>query len=114
MFGLLLRLTILAAVVFGVARGISRALRSRQRRRAEADIKRDLRAVVVGREAGVLDAADQDRLTRAIYARCRAEGIDVDDTPGSQGNHRESRDVGDIYMDRDTPDREAHHNERQV
>jgi len=79
MFGLLIRLVILFAAVFGLFFGVTRALRSAQQRKALKRIENDIKALKAGVAEGLYTKPEYDDLTRKIYEACEAQGIDVPD-----------------------------------
>ncbi len=80
---LLLRVAVLAGVVFGVFFGIAYARKSASQRRRIEEIRRDLLALKAGLENGVYDRPEFDALTAAIYQKCSEEGIDVPELAAS-------------------------------
>jgi hypothetical protein len=82
MFGLLIRLVILFAAIFGIFFGVTRALRSAQQRKALKKIEDDIKALKAGAAEGLYTKPEYDQLTRKIYEACEAQGIDVPDLDG--------------------------------
>ncbi|MDH5673585.1 MAG: hypothetical protein OEZ06_15630 [Myxococcales bacterium] len=81
MTGLLVRLVLLAAVLFGVAYGITRALRANAHGKEAKRIQAEIRALRAGIEAGLFTQEEYRQLITKIRVDCEREGIEVPDLP---------------------------------
>lgn len=81
MTGLLIRVVVLAAVVFGVAYGITRALRANAHGKEARRIQDEIRALRAGIEQGLFDQKEYEELAQKLKQDCAREGIDVPDLP---------------------------------
>jgi hypothetical protein len=73
---------VLAALVFGVAYGLTRAAKSRHHQRLLAELaeaKERLSALRLALSAGELSQREHDELSEGIYERCRERGVPLDD-----------------------------------
>ncbi len=81
MLGLIVRLGLLLAIVFGVAYGITRALRQNAHSKAAKRIQGDVRALKQGLEAGLYTVQEYRDFSDRIRVACKKEGIEVPDLP---------------------------------
>ena len=82
MTGLIVRLIIFFAVVFGVAYGATRAIKKVRHDRLlkEGDEARSrVLALREARDDGEISPQEYDQLTRDIYELCRQKGIDIEE-----------------------------------
>ncbi|MDD9934172.1 MAG: hypothetical protein OXT09_11245 [Myxococcales bacterium] len=81
MFGLIVRIVVLAALVFGVACGISRALKNRAQSAEHKRILAKIEELRRGLEAGLYTQDEYSKLRAELDAECREAGIDVPALP---------------------------------
>ena len=76
--GLLIRLVILGAAIFGISFGLSRAFRSRADKKLKASLERDLKAL---KQADTSDMWDEDfnrdALTEEIINKAKKLGLEI-------------------------------------
>ena len=76
--GLIIRLVILGAAIFGISFGLSRAFRSRADKKLKASLEEDLKAL---KQADVSDLWDEDfsrdALTEEIIKKAEKLGLEV-------------------------------------
>jgi len=79
MTALIIRLVLMAACVFGISYGVSKAFKSWRltNRGAIKGIQRELLALREGRKRGLYDDDEFDHLTQQIHAKCEAAGIEI-------------------------------------
>jgi hypothetical protein len=93
---LFVRVVVLAALVFGVAYGLTRAARSRQQQRLLAELaeaKERLSALRHALSGGDLSQREHDELAERIYERCRECGVPLDDDPPAGAERRKEIDA---------------------
>ena len=81
MFGLVIRLVLLAAVVFGVVYGITRARRANAHGKEAKRIQAEIRALRVGIDEDLYTDEEYARMIEQIEQDCRREGIEIPDLP---------------------------------
>ena len=75
---MIIRLIILAAMVFGVFFGVSRTFRSRADKKLKASLERDLNALKAADASDMWDENfDRDELSRAIIKKAERLGLDI-------------------------------------
>jgi hypothetical protein len=81
MSGLFIRVVLLVAVLFGIAYGITRALRANAHSQEAKRIREEIRALREGIEQGLFDQSEYELLAKKLKDDCAREGIDVPDLP---------------------------------
>lgn len=81
MIGLLVRIGLLLAIVFGVIYGVVRAFRAHAHSAAAKRIQEEIRLLKSGLEEGLYSDEDYRRMADSIRRACEREGIDVPDFP---------------------------------
>lgn len=81
MIGLVVRISLLCAVVFGVVYAFVRARRLSAHGRAARRIQEEVRLLKAGLEEGLYSDEEYRRLSDSIRAACDAEGIEIPDLP---------------------------------
>lgn len=83
MIGLIVRVLLLVAVVFGVAYGITRALRQNAHSKEAKRIHDEVCALRDRIEWGQISAGEYERMANKIKAACERQGIEVPELPAS-------------------------------
>ena len=81
MFGLIIRIILFAAVIFGIAYGITRARKSARFAKVSAEIQEEITKLKSGLEAGLYSDEDYRQITEKIHLACERAGIDVPALP---------------------------------
>lgn len=94
MVGLVSRLLLLCAVVFGVVYGVTRALRQHAHSKEANRILEEIRALRAGLEAGLFQQEEYVRLVQQLKADCERQGLQFPALPSElpQPGHERSQD----------------------
>lgn len=78
MIGLVIRLVILGAVIFGVTFGLSRVFRSRLDKKLKASLEEDLKVLKAADAVDLYDENfDRDELSRQIIKKAKKLGLEI-------------------------------------